>query len=68
MVLFATIEGGEHGFRRMRNNCKKCPRGSARNPLALLPVADGFNGNAQPLRELNLGQPRSPAQAFDLRR
>lgn len=62
-----SVEGSEHGFGRVRNDRKKRARGSSRRPLALLPVADGLNGNAQSRRELNLGQTRPLTQVSDLR-
>ena len=37
-------------------------RRSPRHALALLPVADGFDGYAEPCGEFDLGEPRAPAQ------
>lgn len=62
----ASVESSEHGFGRVRNDGKERARRSARHPLALLPVPDGFNGDAQPRREFDLGQTRPPTQASDL--
>lgn len=60
-----SVEGSEYSLRRVRNDRKKRACGSARHPLALLPVPDGFNRNAQSRREFNLGQPRPLTQIFD---
>jgi hypothetical protein len=62
-----SVEGSEYSLGRVRNDRKKRACGSARHPLALLPVPDGFNRNAQSRREFNLGQPRPLTQIFDLR-
>jgi hypothetical protein len=46
----------------MRNDGEKRARRPPRHALALLPVADGFDGYAEPGGEFDLGQPRAPAK------
>src|SRR5262249_9341860 len=68
--------GYESGFRQrrkdhvggMRDHRQQRPRRTARSTLALLPVPDGFDGNAEPRGELLLGELRATAQVAHLRR
>ena len=46
----------------MRDDGEQRARRSTRHALALLPVADGFDGDAKPRGEFDLGQPRAPAK------
>jgi hypothetical protein len=46
----------------MRDDGEKRARRSPRHALALLPVADGFHGHAEPGGEFGLGEPRAPAK------
>jgi hypothetical protein len=46
----------------VRDDGEKRARRSSRHALALLPVADGFDGYAKPGGELDLGQPRAAAE------
>jgi hypothetical protein len=48
----------EYHFRRMRNHRQQRPCRASRSALALLPIADGFDGHAELCRELLLGQLR----------
>ena len=52
----------KHRLRRMRDHRKQRTRRSARRALALLPVADGLDGNAEPRGEFDLGQLCAAAQ------
>jgi hypothetical protein len=58
----AGCECGKHHLRRMGDDGEKRARGSPRHALALLTVADGFDGHAEPGGEFDLGQPRAAAK------
>jgi hypothetical protein len=47
---------------------KKRPRRPARHAFALLPVPDGLNRHAQPRREFQLCQTRTPAKVANRRK
>ena len=60
-------QGREHRFRRVRDHREQRPGRAARQPLALLPVADGFDRHAQPGCKFHLGQPRAQPQIANRR-
>ena len=59
---------GKHRLRRMSDHGEKRTRRSARHAFALLPVADGLDGHAEPCGEFELGQARAAAQVANRRR
>src|SRR5271169_3910808 len=56
---------GKNHFRSMGDNRKQGARGSARHAFALLPVANGLDGNAEPACEFQLRQMGAAAKVAD---
>src|ERR1700754_418753 len=55
-------EGGKHHLGRMRDDGEQRAGWTARRSLALFPVPDGLDGNAEPRGELLLRQPRAATE------
>src|SRR5215469_3683926 len=68
-LLFSGFgESGENRIGGVSDHGEQCPRRSPRGPLALFPVADGLDGNAEPCRELLLSELSAAAQVAHFER